>query len=172
MTARPGIVDLRDLASRRRWDPEMLAPRLEGAGLVAEDEVVRRLGPPRVIVTVVPYDQAWMLERTRRWLSASEHVIVCRDLSSVEDMAADPEQLGHYEEEWRGATEGLARVEIVDDFATALARAEEAARRLEPRAEAEAAPVAIDELPASPWGRVRGGSLRLEFPRAHPAARA
>lgn len=164
MTARPGIVDLRDLASRRRWDPEMLAPRLEGAGLVAEDEVVRRLGPPRVIVTVVPYDQAWMLERTRRWLSASEHVVVCRDLGSVEDMAADPEQLGHYEEEWRGATEGLARVEIVDDFATALARAEEAARTLEPRAEAEAAPpVAIDELPASPWDAFAAGLFDWNF---------
>jgi hypothetical protein len=150
--ARPGIVDLRDLASRRAWDTPKLEPSLAAIGLVPEGEVRRCLRPPRVIVAIASHDAAWMVKRTRPWLSAAEHVIVCRDPGTFVDYAADPDLLDLIDEEWRDATEGWV-AKVVDHLATALGLAEAALQALPPRAEMPLASPVIDELPVSPWNR-------------------
>lgn len=147
---RPGIVDLRDLASRRAWDTPKLPPLLEAIGLVPGGEIVRRFAPPRVVIAIASYDHAWMVKRTRPWLSAAEHIIVYRDPGSSVDFAADPEGLELVTEEWRDATEGWV-ADVVDDLAIAIARATEAARDRPARPPVRPHEAIIDELPVSPW---------------------
>lgn len=160
---RPGIVDLRDLASRRAWDTPKLEPLLATIGLVPDGDVVRRFAPPRVIVAICSFDAASMVKRTRPWLSVAKHVIVCRDPGTLADYAADPDLMRLAAEEWRDATEGWV-AEIVDDLATALERATAALERLPPLAPAPpVAPTAIDELPVSPWNAFEAERFEWNF---------
>lgn len=168
---RPGVVDVRDLASRYAWQELAVSSFVAAAGLALDGPTRRSFAPPRVLVLVAPHDRPWMVARARAWLADAEHVVVVRDRreelagAPAEDVADLAELAAMLEPEWREALRGLS-VEVVDWVAAtdaacgeAIERALAACRRLAPREptvvdgdrDAMERPREAPTLPVSPW---------------------
>jgi hypothetical protein len=153
---RPAVVHLNDLAHRYMWDPRAIGPFLAATGLDVEaTPAYRAFAPPRVLVVIVPIDQAMLVRRARAWLADAAHVVVVRDRTAEREA---PELCALQEEEWRDALAGLPRSEVIDwadagepaPCRAAIARAVERAREVE---DVRVEPPVHDaiELPASAW---------------------
>jgi hypothetical protein len=156
---RPGIVDLRDLSHRYMWDERAIAPFIAAIGLhVAPQAAWRGFAPPRVLVLIAAHDDARLLERSRSWLAACEHLVIVRD-SRGDRIVEDPELRPLVEEEWQAALATLpdhAVFDWRDESAPAPCRAavEHAIARAAALPVATTPPVPANpdvELPMSAW---------------------
>jgi len=149
---RPGVVDLRDLATRDAGQPLAITRFLEAAKLAPHGPASVLFAPPRVVIAIVPVDDAAILRRSRAWLDDAAHVIVlrARDGSIADD---DPDLEAAVKSEWHDALAAFSvPVELVDwrrdkDVDAAIERAVALSKSTAPSLPSAAPPSIVEHAP-------------------------
>ena len=150
--ARPGVVDLRDLAVRNAGHPLAITRFLEAAKLVPHGLASVLFAPPRVVIAIVPVDDTGILGRSRAWLEDAAHVVVirAREGSIADD---DPDLEEAVKSEWRDQLAAFSvPVELVDwrrdeDVSAAIERAVVLSKSTAPSPPSAAPPSIVEHAP-------------------------
>ena len=133
---------------------------LEAAKLTPHGPASVLFAPPRVVIAIVPVDDAAILRRSRAWLDDAAHVIVlrARDGSIADD---DPDLEAAVKSEWHDALAAFSvPVELVDwrrdkDVDAAIERAVALSKSTAPSPPSAPPPSIVEHAPwAAHFGRV------------------
>ena len=149
---RAGVVDLRDLATRDPGHPLAITRFLKAAKHTAHGPASVHFAPPRVVIAIVPADDAGLLRRSRAWLEDAAHVIVVRerDGSIADD---DPDLEEAVKSEWHDALAAFGvPVELVDwrrdeDVIAAIERAAVLSKSTAPSPPSAPPPAIVEHTP-------------------------
>lgn len=149
---RPGVVDLRDLAARNAGHPLAITRFLEAAKLAPHGLASVLFAPPRVVIAIVPVDDAGFLGRSRAWLEDAAHIVAirAREGAIADD---DPDLEEAVKSEWRDQLAAFSvPVELVDwrrdeDVSAAIERAVVLSKSTAPPPPSAAPPSIVEHLP-------------------------